>query len=656
MNNREEYKHNFKPPAIPLVCVDPYFSIWSESDELYGDYTRHWTGRTNPMIAGVYIDKRFHIIMGMEYPNPRDMRRRCAHIEQKSLRVFPLHTEYVFENEVVRVELSFLTPLLTDKINIMSRPVSYIEYNIEIIDGAEHEIEFVYGISAECCVNGYKSQITFGRTGVSMFCGNTVQNPLCETGDNVCIDWGYLHIAGCNAKAVKPERFPVLGGKLLYSEIDEDGVYNAFGDNVYMLTTSKETNGVITLAYDSIKAVEYFGEQLDEAYKKYFDSFEEMLESSVREYADIKEQCMQFEKEFIALAGEFGEKYEYITSLAFRQAVAAHKIAYDTNGNILFLSKECDSNGCIGTLDVSYPSMPLFLKYNPELVMGMLRPIIKYAKSDLWKHPFTPHDVGRYPIANGQVYGTDEENPEDFHMPVEECGNMLICLAAIKKRINIDDFLEENKEVLKQWADYLKEVGYNPGNQLCTDDFGGHLSHNCNLGLKSIIGIAAYGQMFDDEKYISSAKEMAKSWSDESANDEATMLAFGIKNSWSLKYNLVWDKLLDLNLFDEAIYEKEIKLYLKKFNQYGVPLDNRKGYTKLDWLIWTTVLTNDKEYFDKVMDSVCDFLCNTSDRVPMSDWYNTETGRQCMFQNRSVVGGIFINLLQIESGKAKDYE
>lgn len=647
---------DFRPPAVPLVTVDPYFSIWSQSNELYGDYTRHWTGRTNPMLAGVYIDNKFHTIMGVEYPDPRDKRRRCAYVEQKSCRVFPLHTEYMFKNEAVRINLKFLTPLLPDRIDIMSRPVSYIEYDVEVIDSSEHNIEFVFGISAECCVNSYERQIIFGRTACSLFCGNTKQNPLSETGDNVCIDWGYLHIAGCNAKAVQIERFPIKSGKLTYHELNEDGVYNPFGDNVYMLAESEDTSGVITLAYDSIKAVEYFGEKLDEGYRKYFASFDEMLKTAIEEYEDIKCQCIQFEKELMNTAGRLSEKYKTIASLAFRQAIAAHKLVYDLDGKLLFLSKECDSNGCIGTLDVTYPSIPLFLIYNPELVMGMLRPIIKYAKSNEWNYPFAPHDVGCYPVANGQVYGADRKNPEDFHMPVEECGNMLICLAAVKKRMNIDDFLKENKDILRQWADYLKEAGYNPENQLCTDDFAGHLSNNCNLGIKSIIGIAAYGQLYDNEKYILTAKEMADKWSREAMNNDATMLAFGIEKSWSLKYNLIWDKLLDLNLFDQTVFEREVALYSQKINRYGVPLDNRKAYTKLDWLVWTTVMTNNKEYFGKVMDCVYNMLCETSDRVPMNDWYDTETGGQCMFQNRSVVGGIFINLLQTDLGKAKNYE
>ena len=205
--------------------------------------------------------------------------------------------------------------------------------------------------------------------------------------------------------------------------------------------------------------------------------------------------------------------------------------------------------------------------------------------------------------------------------------------------------MDENKELLKQWADYLIEYGYDPGNQLCTDDFAGHLAHNCNLSLKGILGIAAYGKIFDDESYIEKAREYAKKWETDARGAEVTKLAFDLDNSWSLKYNIVWDKLLDINIFDEELFKNEIEFYKTKMNEYGIPLDNRADYTKMDWLMWTTIITDDKEYTDMVLDSMYRFICETTDRAPMADWYYTSVPRKAMFQNRTVVGGLFINLL-----------
>lgn len=118
--------------------------------------------------------------------------------------------------------------------------------------------------------------------------------------------------------------------------------------------------------------------------------------------------------------------------------IAAHKLFKDADGNLLFFSKENNSNGCINTVDLTYPSAPLFLAYNPELQKGMMTSILNTVPADRWNKPFPAHDIGTYPIANGQVYGGD--------MPIEEGGNMVVLTAAIAK-------VEGN-------ADYAKVLGF----------------------------------------------------------------------------------------------------------------------------------------------------------------------------------------------------
>ena len=100
-----------------------------------------------------------------------------------------------------------------------------------------------------------------------------------------------------------------------------------------------------------------------------------------------------------------------------------------------------------------------------------------------------------------------------------------------------------------------------------------------------------------------------------------------------------------LNLFSKEVKDNEIKLYLSKFNKYGVPLDCRADYTKIDWLMWSTKITDNKEYFDKVCKSIVDFINETADRVPLPDWYYTTLPNYVHFKARSVVGGLFINLI-----------
>ena len=640
----------FRPAAVPLITVDPFFSIWSCNDALYASPTEHWSGRPCPIVAGVFVDNAFHSVSGFDIDGKLIKKR----IYQRSVRVTPTSSIYEFENECVKLELTFTTPLLLDRLDILSRPVSYVAYKIE--KKCDKPMRFMFGISTRACVDKKSQRVEIKKTDFSLSCGNVCQSPLTQSGDNVMIDWGYLHICDKNAR---------VGRMTTQDKIEllpSNDTYNGYDDGAFLFAVRNEMEGVVTVAYDEIKPIEYFGDQLDECYREHFETFGDMVKAAVREYPEIKKLCEEFDAKLTEETGRLGEHYKNITSLAYRQAIAAHKLVKDREGNVLFLSKEDDSNGCIATLDVTYPSIPLFLKYNPELVKGMLRPIIRYAKSDAWTFDFTPHDAGQYPLCNGQVYGVQSlflsgggnrgnrffgELLLEGQMPVEEAGNMLLCLAAVKKYSGGDQTLfDENRELMKQWVDFLVNFGYDPSNQLCTDDFAGHLARNCNLSLKAILGIAAYADLSGDASYMEVAEKYAKQWEvDAKAEHEGTRLTFDDADTWSLKYNIVWDNLLGYHIFSDEVKKNEIKVYLSKMNRYGVPLDNRSDYTKIDWLMWSTCIWDDKDYFNAVNEAIVNMINETLDRVPLTDWYYTSTADYRAFRNRSVVGGLYINLL-----------
>jgi len=584
--------------------------------------------------------------------------------EQKSVIVMPTQTIYTFDCGQVNLKVLFTSPLLTDNLNVLSRPVSYITYNVSSKDGKEHNVQVYFEATPEWAVNTTSQDITSEKAeanGITFLkTGTKEQNILGRKGDNVRIDWGYFYLA---AKQDKATTFTINDSETAKREFVEKGklsgtVNKGLSPNMPTQMTAlaftqevgkvgpKTISNKIMIGYDDIYSIQYFGDNLrpywnNDGKQTILDAFT----SAEKEYPVLMQKCNALDAKIMTDAKNAGgQKYAELCALAYRQAISAHKLVKDKTGNILFLSKENFSNGSIGTVDVTYPSAPMFLYFNPELQKGMLNFIFYYSESGKWAKPFAAHDIGTYPLANGQTYGEG--------MPVEESGNMLLLATAIAHVEGNAKYAEKHWATLTTWADYLLEKGLDPENQLCTDDFAGHLAHNANLSIKAILGIAGYGKMAGmlgkkdiAEKYTAAAKEMALKWITMDADGDHFSLTFDKKGTWSQKYNLVWDKVLHLNIFPTNVAEKEIAYYLTKQNAFGLPLDSRATYTKGDWIVWTATMAKDLNTFEKFIDPLYKYANETESRVPISDWHQTITGRQQGFQARSVVGGFYFKLL-----------
>ena len=620
-----------RAPSVPLITVDPYFSIWSPADEINTVRTEHWTGKSNSIIGTVTVDGKKYLFLGYH----RDIHK----IRQVSLDITALSTVAVFRNSEIELKAELTSPLIPDDFNLLTRPVSYLEVSYKSVDGKEHSVEINVAASEELCLNeADQNKVVTAEIAekgiVGMSIGNSEQKPLNRSGDDVRIDWGYFYLA-----TNKPE------AKAFAQKIWPDD-YIHVGAEI-----SENEKMLYFFAYDDIESIEYFGDHLRSYWNKDGKTIIEAISEAAGEYESLKKRCDEFSSKLYADAEKAGgEKYAELLSLAYRQVIAAHKLVIDNNGEVLFISKECFSNGCAATVDVSYPSIPMFLIYNPELVKGMMRPVLRYAKSDEWVFDFAPHDVGQYPLVNGQVYGRNELK---YQMPVEECGNMLVMAANVAIAENSADFAAENLDLYKKWCEYLIEFGADPGNQLCTDDFAGHLAHNCNLSLKAIMGLqgmsAIMNMLGNSEKsayYRNEAEKMAEQWMKTALNADGTSnLAFDRHNTYSMKYNMVWDKVWNSGLFTDEFRNFEVADNKKHFNKYGMPLDSRADYSKSDWLVWVASMASEKSDFEEYFAPLWDAYNESASRVPLTDWYDTVSGREVGFRHRTVQGGLFMRML-----------
>lgn len=637
-----------RPPSTPLITIDPYFSVWSSTDKLTDSATVHWTGYDNTINAYANIDGTLYRFMGVD-PEVPPMKQTKSDFDA-------LSSVYVFSAGGVELTATFTSPLLPGDLEIMTRPVSYLEVITRALDGKKHSVRVSVKVSEQICLDikgqyPVTTEMLYVNSCETAKMGSSVQNVLARDGDDLRIDWGYFYLTGDSESRVSFENKDEMTFACVQSaELKPHESY------------------LVTFAYDDIYSINYFGKHLKSCWNNNGKTIEEAIEEARSDYSYVLSLCKDFsDKMYTDAVKAGGEKYAEILQLAVRQTIGAHKAVVDENGEILFISKECYSNGCAATVDVSYPSIPFFLLYNPELVKGMMRPIYKFARSDAWKFDFAPHDVGRYPAVDGQRYGLKEGVLLfEKQMPVEECGNMIIMDAAVAVATNDVSFADEHLDLLEQWVKYLIDNGEDPGHQLCTDDFAGHLAHNCNLSLKAIMGIASMGiiykmkgQVREGRKYITMAKSYAKSWIERASNkDGSYKLAFDAEDTFSMKYNIVWDKLFGLDIMPKSVLASEFASYKKRIHPYGMPLDNRKPYTKSDWLVWTATLAERKEDFEEFVAPLWLFFHLSPSRVPMTDWYYTITAchsewgklehisARKSFRNRTVQGGLFIKLLE----------
>ncbi|NLF85895.1 MAG: DUF4965 domain-containing protein [Lentisphaerae bacterium] len=627
-------------PSVPLIASDPYFSIWMPADTMTQTDSTHWSGPVKALRGTMTVDGKAHRFLGAG---------AAPEARQTSLVVTPTSTMYAVEADGVRLDVRFTTPALPDDLDLLSMPVTLVSFTLTAIDGQAHDTRLSLHLSDRLCydgeirprMNGFTIELDGLHTG---WYGQMAQKPLCHSGDHITIDWGYLYLASRGAVA-------------------------AVGDGLVMdwsgtLQGEQQLRAII--AYDDIASINYFGDLCKAWYRRNGAQITDAIRTADSRFDEIIRRCDALDERVLGDAAAIGADYQQIVSAAWRQTFCAHKLIATPAGEMALLSKENDSNGCIGTVDVSYPSIPIFLKYCPELVNALCRPILAFASMPVWTDDFAPHDVGRYPLAIGQVYAANSRTAVKngdayppfylfpagtevyslkYQMPVEECGNMLIMLAAAQQYGADKTLATRYRGLLDKWVKYLVDYGEDPGEQLCTDDFAGHLAHNANLAAKAICGVACYGRLVGDNAWLVQARGMAKRFLDKVGCNGGTPLTLD-GAGWSMKYNLLWDRVLALDLLPARFYEAETRSYLLRLNRYGLPLDSRADYTKSDWLCWTAALADDLEVRTALLAPLAKMLRESASRVAFSDWYDTKTGCYRAFIARSVQGGVFAPLLR----------
>ena len=662
-------------PSYPLWIIDPNFSVWSKTNTLNGGDTVFWTGISHKAYGLVRYNGKTYCFMGR--------RDDVEFLNQIDIQISAFGTRYTFECDEFTLIAEFVSPRIPTDIRIMSCPICYTMCEVNPKNGRMPEdFSIAVALAEDFCYNSERAPVTGGVLPLNEFEAAFITRQrnlvLSNTSDTDAPEHGSTYITGKESFFITETAFNryIQNGDMKYSRIENE--------SNFIVGINKTAKSCFITAFDDFVSIFYFGDWLKGYFFKDGYTIVDAMQFAYKSLSDILNNCREFDSKLKTDCDKIGQDYYILTCAALRQSIGAHKLVENRKGELLFLSKECNSNGCIGTVDISYPSMPLFLLYNPELVNAMMTGIYEFARMPVWTYDFAPHDLGVYPWCAGQVYGVNESDDkygcrENFvwrfpqtiqmlylrpakrnvysterQMPVEECGNMLIMTAAALCAGASNVLAQKNFDLLKIWVTYLEKFGLKPESQLCTDDFAGHLANNVNLAIKALVGIEAFSiicKLLDKKDLADEYKEKAEIFAKELkllVDGDVMPLAYGQDGTYSLKYNILFDKLFGWNLIGQEVCEREVDYYIDKSNRYGVPLDTRKDYTKSDWILWCAALTDNKEKCEKLYYPIVRFLTESPSREPFIDWYGTEKGEYIMFRNRTVQGGIFAPLLRIK--------
>jgi len=585
---------------------------------------------------------------------------------------------------VMELNLTFLSTLFTDDLVRLSRPISYIALTAASLDGKPHELELYMDVSAQHAVNSPSQQVTWdhwkttsgGATVDGVRLGSAVQHVLNSKGDRVNIDWGYLYLAvesstlaGAWAGSASTSRSNFVANGTILPSADIRKPRAASDDMPCLsvmqsmsVTTVGASSATFLLGYDETDAIYYFGDKYSGLWTQTYGGIQQAMAVAAGEVQAMQAKSEAHDAKLMTeLSAKAGKEYAALCALAYRQTLAATKLVWNSRKGVAWnFLKELSTNGDMQTMDVIFPASPMLLYTSPELLRLLLEPVLAYANNETFikfGNPYSPHQLGTYPIGNDT---TARQEP----MPLENSGNMLLMLLALAQREHsIEWFYPKYWPMLTSWADQLIHTLPYPAYQLCTDDFTGHLANNTNLGAKGIVAIEAFaalcrlsGSLTNCTHYSSIALEYAAVWQKEAYTANPTphyKMAYnvvpGVKDSWSIKYNLLWQKILRLDgPFPWAkVVPAEVAYYKVKRNAFGTPLDPRHTYIKTDWLSWAAAMADDDETFHELFDPIFHFANTTVDRNPFTDLYNTVSGRQTWtsFIARPVIGGIFAKML-----------
>lgn len=628
-------------------------SFWTSKYGAPGDYRLGWHGF-------IRVDNTSYQWLGDAFGNTV---REGPHAKQISVEYTSTRTIYQFEANGVAFNVTFMTPIWPHDFVRQSIPMSYLHFGVDAESLEKHSVQMFVDIDERWVsahvqdFENYPIEQSFDDVrGVQQWLIKR-KNPQVYKEFRQRAEWGSIAWAARDRPAlyarnnndVVTQLEFLTEGKLTNARDTVAGPDNSFAYAVDFDSKRGGNDAVFAIGHLRTPYVNYIradgkgGSYQEDRYGLWaanFTSFQDVVTFFVDDFENALNQSKKLDAQVLADSravvggGKIGDEYAAITQLSVRQAMATiewtisktHKGKWNTSDVLIFL-KEISSNGDMSTVDVFFPQFPLLTYLNPEILRLVMMPIFEYTESGLYPNKWCVHDLGTYPNAKGYNDGNDEP------MQVEESGNMILLVLhwaqLVGDKVAIP-FLKKHYRIMAQWAEFLVQDSLIPASQLSTDDFAGVLANQTNLAIKGIEGIAAMGVIADKigrttnaSYYQNVSESYIKQWVKFALSKDQThtKLAYQDDDSWGTLYNLFGDRLLNLQLVPEKIYDVQDAWYPKVVEQWGVPLDSRHNWTKSDWQMFASAITSSNKTRDLFISRLYDFYANGRTDGPMTDLY-----------------------------------
>ena len=542
-----------RPRPVPLVVHDPFFSLWSTPGRPTDGTPSHASGRSVPMCVLARIDgDKVVRLLGTEPPEVPAPDQSVTIVDFTT-------TRFVSLAAGVELELAFVTPALPDDLDVLARPVTYVQLRAWSRDGNEHSIDLYLDVAALAAVEGPSERVQ-GRLveieGLETACVEALDPPwrAPESGRER-LERGTLLASARKGPGVRANFGPAEELRRAFVERRGASVPPSFleprpaADGVASVrlegrggagfVTAKAGDAPVTaramLAYDEPWSVRYFEQRLRPYWRGAGIDAAKLLQVADAAGEQVVARCGEFDRELsldLATAGD--SQWIRECQRAYRSVLGASKLCADAHGRpLLFVRGAAGTHGLSQTMDVA-ASAPQHLLLSSDLAKASLLPLLDRATWSAWTAPFAPCELGTYPHATG----TAQESVATSATAVADSSDLILLVAAICQREGRVELAARYWKQLSSWSRFLIEQASAPQDSALAAD----------SRAKSIVALGAFARLARQMGSAQRAEELELLARTEAADWERSARTQD-EDSVEPSVALAWDKALQLRLF-----------------------------------------------------------------------------------------------------------